>query len=74
MRGGARSLIARPLKYASERRQFGKPIAAFGAVRYKLAEMCIRLYAVESMLYRIARSFDTAIAVSHEITALHAAL
>jgi alkylation response protein AidB-like acyl-CoA dehydrogenase len=72
--GGARSVIADALKYASERRQFGKPIAAFGAVRYKLAEMCIRLYAVESMLYRIAGSLDTAIAGSHENTALLDAL
>ena len=72
--GGARFVIADALKYASERRQFGKPIAEFGAIRHKLAEMCIRLYAVESMLYRIAGSFDTALAGSHENTPLLAAL
>jgi hypothetical protein len=72
--GGARFVIADALKYASERRQFGKPIAEFGAVRHKLAEMCIRLYAVESMLYRIAGSFDAALAGSHEHTPLLAAL
>ena len=72
--GGARFVIADALKYASERRQFGKPIAEFGAIRHKLAQMCIRLYAVESMLYRIAGSFDAALAGSHENTPLLAAL
>ena len=72
--GGARFVIGDALKYAAERRQFGKPIAEFGAVRQKLAEMCIRLYAVESMLYRIAGSLDAVIAGSHANTALLAAL
>ena len=56
--GGARFIIAEAAKYASERRQFGKPLAAFGAIRYKLAEMTIRQYAVESMLFRIAGLLD----------------
>ena len=56
--GGARFVIAEAAKYASERRQFGKPIADFGAIRYKLSEMCVRQYAVESMLYRIAGLLD----------------
>ena len=72
--GGARFVIGDALKYAAERRQFGKPIAEFGAIRQKLAEMCIRLYAVESMLYRIAGSFDAIIAGSHANMALLGAL
>ena len=56
--GSARFVIAEAAKYASERRQFGKPIGAFGAIRYKLAEMSIRQYAVESMLFRMAGLLD----------------
>ena len=72
--GGARFIVGEALQYASERRQFGKPIADFGAIRHKLAEMCIRLYAVESMLFRIAGSLDAAIAGSHDSSTLLGAL
>src|SRR6185436_4983624 len=37
---------------------FGRPIAEFGAIRHKLAEMTIRQFAVESMLYRTAGLID----------------
>lgn len=52
--GGARRSIAEAARYASERRQFGRPIAQFGAIRRKLAEMVVRQYAAESVLYRTA--------------------
>ncbi len=39
-------------RYAQERHQFGQPIANFGLIRQKLAEMTARLFALESMLYR----------------------
>ena len=56
--GSARFIIAEAARYASERRQFGKPLGEFGAIRYKLAEMTVREYAVESMLFRIAGLLD----------------
>ena len=56
--GAARTAIAEAARYASERRQFGQPIASFGAIRHKLAEMAIREFAVESMLYRTAGLID----------------
>jgi alkylation response protein AidB-like acyl-CoA dehydrogenase len=56
--GGARRVIAQAAAYAAQRKQFGQPIAAFGAVRHKLAEMVIREYAVEAMLYRTAGLID----------------
>ena len=37
--GGARGTIAEAARYAPTRRQFGEPIADFGAIRQKLAEM-----------------------------------
>jgi alkylation response protein AidB-like acyl-CoA dehydrogenase len=56
--GGAKAALAEATKYAAARKQFGKPIASFGAIKYKLAEMHTRLYAVESLLYRTAGAID----------------
>src|SRR4029078_7712396 len=41
-------------RYAGQRKQFGQPIASFGAIKHKLGEMTVRTYAVESLLYRTA--------------------
>jgi alkylation response protein AidB-like acyl-CoA dehydrogenase len=62
--GGAKLALAEAAAYASSRRQFGQPIASFGAIRHKLAEMAIRCYGVESMLYRTAGLVDDAIGSS----------
>ena len=59
--GGAKAVIADAARYALQRHQFGHPIATFGAIRHKLAEMTIRQYAVESMLYRTGGLIDAAI-------------
>jgi alkylation response protein AidB-like acyl-CoA dehydrogenase len=72
--GGARLVIAQAAAYAAERRQFGQPIASFGAVRHKLAEMVIREYAVEAMLYRTAGLIDGLLDGSHSSDAVLAAL
>ena len=52
----------------------GQPIASFGAVKHKLAEMVIREYAVEAMLYRTAGLIDAAVGGSHDSQAVLAAL
>jgi alkylation response protein AidB-like acyl-CoA dehydrogenase len=68
--GGCRGLIGDSVKYATQRRQFGQPIASFGAIKHKLGEMIARTYAAESLSYRIAGLFDEALAESHDGTAL----
>src|SRR4029077_5964278 len=50
--GAARNAIDEAVKYATQRRQFGQPIASFGAIRHKIGEMIARTYAVESLMYR----------------------
>jgi len=50
--GGAKQVLADSVKYAKERVAFGHRIAEFGAIRHKLAEMAIRIYAAESMVWR----------------------
>jgi alkylation response protein AidB-like acyl-CoA dehydrogenase len=52
--GGAQGAIAEAARYAGQRKQFGQPIASFGAIKHKLGEMTARAYAVESLLYRTA--------------------
>jgi alkylation response protein AidB-like acyl-CoA dehydrogenase len=59
--GGARAIVGEAAKYAVQRKQFGQPIASFGAIKHKLAEIAIREFAVESMLYRTAALIDQAI-------------
>lgn len=58
--GSARSVITQAVKYANERVQFNLPISKFGAIRHKLAEMAIRLYANESAAYRAGQNIDDA--------------
>lgn len=52
--GGSKTAIAQSAAYAAERRQFGQPIASFGAIKHKLGDMVARTYALESLLYRTA--------------------
>src|SRR5579871_2716201 len=51
--GGAKKVIGICVKYARERKAFGRSISEFGAIQHKLAEMAIRTYAVESMVWRV---------------------
>jgi alkylation response protein AidB-like acyl-CoA dehydrogenase len=72
--GGAKAAIGEAAKYAAARKQFGKPIADFGAIRFKLAEMTVRAYAMESLLFRTAGLIDEAMAARPGEGALLAAL
>ncbi len=53
-----RRTISGAVKYANERVQFKTPIANFGAIRAKLAEMATSCYAGESASYRAAKSIE----------------
>jgi alkylation response protein AidB-like acyl-CoA dehydrogenase len=59
--GGAAVAIGEAARYAASRRQFGKPIGSFGAIKQKLGGMTVRTYAVESLLYRTAGLVDASI-------------
>ena len=51
--GAAKSILSASIKYAKQRKAFGVPIASFGAIQHKLAEMAIRIFATESMAWRV---------------------
>ena len=52
--GGAKLALKTTIKYAKTREQFKVPIASFGAIQHKLAEMAIRIFAADTALYRTA--------------------
>jgi alkylation response protein AidB-like acyl-CoA dehydrogenase len=58
--GGAKYVLMTASKYAKERKAFGKQIGEFGLIREKLAEMAVRIFAVESMIYRSAGNMESA--------------
>ena len=59
--GAAKAVIDSSVQYAVERKQFKTPIAQFGAIKYKLAEMAIRVFASESLVYRASQNIDDVI-------------
>ena len=67
--GGAQVAIGEAARYAAQRKQFGQPIASFGAIKHKLGEMVVRTYALESLVYRTAGMIDARIeSTPHEAT------
>lgn len=56
--GGCKIVTTRAVKYALEREQFKTPIAHFGAIQHKIAEMAVKAYVLESTNYRIANLIE----------------
>ena len=56
--GIARGALDAAVAYAKERRQFGKPIAAFQAIRFKLADMATAVHAARLLTERAAEEKD----------------
>ena len=59
--GAAKQALQQATAYALERKQFGRAIAEFGLIRQKLAQMAVRLYAAESMVYRTGGLVESAV-------------
>jgi alkylation response protein AidB-like acyl-CoA dehydrogenase len=62
--GGAKKVLEAASKYAKERHAFGKPLASFGLIRAKLGEMAIRIYAMDSVLFRTAGMVEAAVSAA----------
>jgi alkylation response protein AidB-like acyl-CoA dehydrogenase len=58
---GIRLALDQSIAYARQRRQFGKTIAEFGLVKQKLAEMAVRCFVSEAMVYRTLGDIDRAL-------------
>ena len=62
--GGSKAAVGDAARYAAGRKQFGQPIASFGAIKHKLGEMTARAYAAECLSYRTAGLIDAALEAS----------
>jgi alkylation response protein AidB-like acyl-CoA dehydrogenase len=60
--GGAEDMIRVAARYANERCQFGRPIASFGLIQQKLADMAARAFAADSAVHRTAGMIDAVMA------------
>jgi hypothetical protein len=58
-----RRVTTTAIQYALERKQFNKPIAEFGAIKSKIAEMATNAYVGESATYRAAKNIEDRIAI-----------
>jgi alkylation response protein AidB-like acyl-CoA dehydrogenase len=56
--GGQRRLLQLAVAHATERKQFGRPVAAFGKVKEKLGRIATNLYASESLVYLVSSTID----------------
>lgn len=59
--GGAKRAILHSVNYANERKQFGKAIAEFGAIKHKLAQQVVKTFATESAVYRASKDIQDTI-------------
>jgi acyl-CoA dehydrogenase family protein 9 len=57
--GGMKALIALATQQALARKQFGEPIANFGLIREKLAQMTVECFAAESVVWMVAHYIDS---------------
>jgi alkylation response protein AidB-like acyl-CoA dehydrogenase len=58
--GASKRVCSQSVNYANERNQFGRPISKYGAIKHKMAEQAIRIYATESAAYRTGHDIDMA--------------
>ena len=56
--GGSKFALNKAISYAIERKQFGKSIAEFAAMKHKMGEMARRIFAAESAVYRTGKNID----------------
>ena len=68
--GGMKSLIKRAVAQAKDRKQFDTPIAQFGLVREKIAQMTVECFAAESAVWMVAHFIDS----GHQDYSLEAAI
>ena len=60
--GAAKNALCDGIRYANLRKQFGRQIASFGAIKEKIADMTAGIFASESLIYRLAGLIDDRLA------------
>jgi alkylation response protein AidB-like acyl-CoA dehydrogenase len=65
--GSAKNSLNQAINYARDRYQFSRPIASFGLIKQKLAEMAIRCYVGDALVYRTLGMVDRSLkSVDHD--------
>ena len=59
--GGMRRAINYSVSYANERKQFGALISTFGAIKHKMGEQVVKMFATESAVYRTSKDVEDTI-------------
>ena len=65
--GGAKAVLSESLKYAKQRKAFGKSIGDFGMIQQKLADMAVRIFAAETMSYRVTGAIQDRMAAGDSL-------
>jgi butyryl-CoA dehydrogenase len=60
--GGARTAMQNALRYAKDRKAFGKSLTEFGMIQEKIANMAVGIYVGECLAYRTIGMIETALA------------
>lgn len=58
--GGSKATLSKAVNYSKERKQFNTSISNFGAIKHKIAESAVKIYASESAHYRASQNIDDA--------------
>jgi alkylation response protein AidB-like acyl-CoA dehydrogenase len=58
--GGSKATLSIAINYSKERKQFGVPLATFGAIQHKMADVATHIFASESAHYRASQNIDDA--------------
>src|SRR4029077_7220685 len=56
--GGSKRAFTTTVQYANTREQFKQPISNFGAIKQKLADMAVHIWATETSMYRVTQQID----------------
>jgi alkylation response protein AidB-like acyl-CoA dehydrogenase len=74
--GGARVCLGNGIRYAKDRKAFGKPIAEFGLIQEKLADCAVGVFVGEALSYRTVGMIDAALAQvdKHDTAAIQKAI
>jgi butyryl-CoA dehydrogenase len=74
--GAARMCVGNGIRYAKERKAFGKPISEFGLIQEKIADCAVGVFVGEALSYRAVGLIDTALAIvdKHDTAAIQKAI
>ncbi len=56
--GASKEMLELSVNYAKQRKQFDKPISQFQGIQFMISDISTKIYAMESMLYRVVEKYD----------------